>query len=92
MGYPCSGFWWKAVTLLSCPGKLCLGGLDLGEEFDVVADASLYRNQVYSFQTLSCLCPLPSPLPSAVFVSLVLPDTSLCVGTAVDFSVLQNVI
>lgn len=87
MGYPCSGFQWKAVTLVSCPGKLCLGGLDLGEEFDVVADASPYRNQVYCFQTLSCVL-----FFLAVLVSLVLPDTSLCVGTDVDFSVLQNVI
>lgn len=44
IGYYCGGFEWKAVTLISSPGKLCLDGLDLGEDFDVVADASLYRN------------------------------------------------
>lgn len=63
MGYYCSGFEWKAVTLISSPGKLCLDGLDLGEDFDVVADASLYRNHAYSFQMCSCLCPLPSCCP-----------------------------
>lgn len=56
MGYLCSGFEWKAVTLVSCPGKLCLDGL-MGEEFDVVADASLYRNRAYSFRTHCVLCP-----------------------------------
>lgn len=87
MSYYCSGFEWKAVTLMSCPGKLCLDGLDLGEDFDVVADHFTEIKLILSGCVLD-----DAPFLPAVLVSIVLPDTSLCVGTTIYFSMLQNVI
>lgn len=57
MGYPCSGFEWKAVTFVSCPDKLCCDGLNLEEEY-VVADGSLFKNQAMPSSFLLFLCPL----------------------------------